>query len=43
MLVAEYVINTGQKREGLQNRHPELFRFNKKLKHHNFQLNIINP
>jgi 8-oxo-dGTP diphosphatase len=43
ILDAEYIINTGQKREGLQNRHPELFRFNKKLKQNNFQLNISNP
>jgi hypothetical protein len=27
----------------LQNRHPELFRFNKKLKQNNFQLNISYP
>lgn len=40
ILDAEYIVNTGQKREGLQNRHPELFRFNKKLKQNNFQLNI---
>ncbi len=40
ILAAEFIINTGQKREGLQNRHPDLFRFNKKLKQHNFQLNI---
>lgn len=43
ILDSEYIINTGQKREGLQNRHPELFRFNKKLKQNNFQLNISNP
>jgi 8-oxo-dGTP diphosphatase len=40
ILDAEYIVNTGQKREGLQNRHPELFRFNKKLKQNNFHLNI---
>ncbi|HEY0611215.1 MAG TPA: NUDIX domain-containing protein [Chitinophaga sp.] len=43
ILDSEYIINTGQKREGLQNRHPELFRFNKKLKQNNFQLNISYP
>ena len=35
-----YVINTGKKREGGRNRHPDLYRFNKKLKQNNFQLNI---
>ena len=40
ILDAEYVINTGIKREGSQNRRPELFKFNKKLKQNNFQLNI---
>ncbi|HEY4063600.1 MAG TPA: NUDIX domain-containing protein [Puia sp.] len=40
ILASEYIINTGTKREGLQNRHPELYRFNKKLKQNNFQLNI---
>jgi 8-oxo-dGTP diphosphatase len=43
ILDSEYIINTGKKREGLQNRHPELFRFNKKLKQNNFQLNISYP
>ncbi|NSL90718.1 NUDIX hydrolase [Chitinophaga solisilvae] len=40
ILDAEYIINTGTKREGLQNRHPELYRFNRKLKKNNFQINI---
>jgi 8-oxo-dGTP diphosphatase len=40
ILDAEYIINTGMKREGLKNRHPELFRFNKKLRKSNFSLNI---
>jgi 8-oxo-dGTP diphosphatase len=40
ILASEYIIHTGTKREGLQNRHPELYRFNKKLKQNNFQLNI---
>lgn len=40
ILDAEYIINTGTKREGLQNRHPDLYKFNKKLKQNNFQLNI---
>lgn len=38
MLDAAYIINTGKKREGLQNRHPELYTFNKKLK--SFQVNF---
>lgn len=40
ILDAEYIIATGKKREGLQNRHPELYKFNKKLKENSFQLNI---
>lgn len=40
ILDAEFIINTGIKREGLQNRHPDLYRFNKKLKQYNFHLNI---
>jgi 8-oxo-dGTP diphosphatase len=40
ILDAEYIINSGKKREGLKNRHPELFHFNKNLKKNNFQLNI---
>jgi 8-oxo-dGTP diphosphatase len=40
ILASEYIIPTGTKREGLQNRHPELYKFNKKLKQNNFQLNI---
>ncbi|MBN9297571.1 MAG: NUDIX hydrolase [Filimonas sp.] len=40
ILDAEFIINTGKKREGLQNRHPELYKFNQKLKQNNFQLNI---
>lgn len=40
ILDSEYIINTGTKREGAQNRHPDLYRFNKKLKQNNFQLNI---
>lgn len=43
ILDSEYIINTGQKREGLQNRHPDLYKFNKRLKQNNFQLNISNP
>lgn len=35
-----FVIATGNKREGSQNRAPELFRFNKQLRENNFQLNI---
>ncbi len=40
ILDSEYIINTGTKREGLQNRAPDLYKFNKKLKQNNFQLNI---
>src|ERR1700761_3313819 len=40
ILASEYILPTGLKREGLQNRHPELYVFNKKLKPSNFQLNI---
>ena len=40
ILDSEYILPTGTKREGLQNRHPELYMFNKKLKPSNFQLNI---
>ena len=43
ILDSEYIINTGHKREGLQNRHPDLYKFNKRLKQNNFQLNISNP
>ena len=40
ILDSEYIINTGNRREGLQNRPADLYRFNKKLKRNNFQLNI---
>lgn len=40
ILDAGYIISTGMKREGLQNRHPELYKFNKQLKENSFQLNI---
>jgi 8-oxo-dGTP diphosphatase len=40
ILDAGYVINTGMKREGLKNRHPELYKFNKQLKKNNFQINV---
>jgi len=40
ILDAEYIIDTGFKREGLQNRHPSLYKFNKKLKPNHFTLNI---
>ena len=40
ILDADYIINTGKKREGLHNRLPDLYRFNKKLKQNSFQLNI---
>jgi 8-oxo-dGTP diphosphatase len=37
---SEYIIPTGTKREGLKNRHPDLYKFNKQLQQNNFQLNI---
>lgn len=37
---SEYIINTGKKREGAQNRHPDLYKFNKKLKKNGFQINV---
>jgi 8-oxo-dGTP diphosphatase len=40
ILASGYILPTGTKREGLKNRHPELYFFNKKLKKNNFQLNI---
>lgn len=40
ILAADYVINTGLKREGSKNRHPELFRFNKKIKPHQFHITL---
>jgi 8-oxo-dGTP diphosphatase len=40
ILDSEYIVATGAKREGLKNRHPDLYKFNKQLKQHNFQLNI---
>lgn len=40
ILDSEYIVATGTKREGLKNRHPDLYKFNKHLKQNNFQLNI---
>lgn len=40
ILDSEYIINTGKKREGSQNRHPDLYKFNKKLKKNSFQINF---
>jgi len=40
ILDAEYIVATGTKREGLKNRHPDLYKFNKNLKQHQFHLNI---
>lgn len=40
ILDSEYIVPTGTKREGLKNRHPDLYQFNKHLKQNNFQLNI---
>ena len=40
ILESGYVIATGQKRAGLKNRHPDLYKFNQQLQPNNFQLNI---
>jgi 8-oxo-dGTP diphosphatase len=40
ILASKYIVNTGNRREGLQNRHPDLYKFNKQLQPNNFQLNI---
>jgi 8-oxo-dGTP diphosphatase len=40
ILDSAYIINTGTKREGLQNRHPDLYKFNKQLQANKFHLNI---
>lgn len=40
MLDAGLILPTGKRREGLQNRAPELFKFNRKPTNHNFHLNI---
>ena len=37
---SEYIISTGTKREGAQNRHPDLYKFNKELKKNSFQINV---
>ena len=40
ILDSEYIVTTGKKREGLQNRHPDLYKFNKQLQANKFHLNI---
>ena len=40
ILDSAYIINTGRKREGLQNRLPDLYTFNKHLQANKFHLNI---
>jgi len=40
ILDSGYIVNTGNKREGSQNRHPDLYKFNKELKENSFQLNV---
>ncbi len=40
ILDSQYVISSGSKREGLQNRPPDLYQFNKDLKPNKFQINI---
>ena len=43
ILDSHYIVTTGKKREGLKNRHPDLYVFNKQLTENNFQLNIQLP
>lgn len=43
ILDSNYIITTGKKREGLKNRHPDLYVFNKQLTQNNFHLNIQLP
>jgi len=40
ILDSVYIVPTGTKREGLQNRHPDLYKFNKQLQANKFHLNI---
>ncbi len=40
ILDSNYLFNTGIKREGLKNRHPELYKFNKLLQPNKFHINI---
>jgi 8-oxo-dGTP diphosphatase len=40
ILDSEYLVSSGSKREGLQNRPPDLYQFNKELKPNKFQINI---
>ncbi len=40
ILDSGYIVATGEEREGLQNRHPDLYKFNKKLKPNQFNINI---
>lgn len=40
ILDSGYIISTGEKREGLQNRHPDLYQFNKDLQPNKFNINI---
>ncbi|MBW8688196.1 NUDIX hydrolase [Chitinophaga rhizophila] len=40
ILDSAYIISTGTKREGAQNRHPDLYTFNKQLKQNSFQINV---
>jgi 8-oxo-dGTP diphosphatase len=43
ILDSEYIIKTDMQREGMQNRPADLYKFNKRLKKNNFQLNIHLP
>ena len=40
ILDSAFIVSTGKKREGMQNRHPDLYKFNKKLQPNTFHLNI---
>lgn len=40
ILDSGYVVNTGARREGMQNRPADLYQFNNQLKRNNFQINI---
>lgn len=40
ILDSEYLVSAGTKREGLQNRPPDLYKFNKQLKPNTFHINI---
>ncbi|MHA4809211.1 NUDIX hydrolase [Flavitalea flava] len=43
ILDSEYILPTGRRKTGLQNRHPDIYSFNKELKPNHFSLNIQLP